>query len=72
MFEFRVRQRSVIVWICERSHPVNALGEVLGLCADDAQTIAFEIAGHLHVWAAEEEGGLSADAIRSSDLAPPA
>jgi hypothetical protein len=62
MFEFRVRQRSVIVWICETPHRADSLGAVLGLSADEAQTVALEIATHLHVWAAEEEGDLSAGA----------
>jgi hypothetical protein len=58
MFEFRIRQRSVIVWICDTPHRADSLGAVLGLSADEAQTVALEIATHLHVWAAEEEGDL--------------
>ncbi|MEA2614638.1 MAG: hypothetical protein QOE72_421 [Chloroflexota bacterium] len=63
MFEFRVRQRSVTVWICDTPHRADALGAALGLSADEAQTIALEIATHLHVWAAEEEDDLPAGAI---------
>ncbi len=63
MFEFRVRQRPVVVWICDSPHGADSLGAALGLSADEAQTIALEIATHLHVWADEEEGGLSAGAI---------
>jgi hypothetical protein len=58
MFEFRIRQRSVIVWICDTPHRADSLGAVLGLSADEAQTVALEIATYLHVWAAEEEGDL--------------
>jgi hypothetical protein len=63
MFEFRVRQRSVIVWICDTPHRADSLRVALGLSADEAQTMALEIATHLHVWAAEEEADLSAGAI---------
>lgn len=59
MFEFRLRHRSITVWICDTPHRAETLGAVLGLGADEAQNIALEIATHLHVWATEEEGGLS-------------
>jgi hypothetical protein len=46
-FEFRVQQRSVIVWICDTPHRADSLGELLGISADEAQIIALEIAVHL-------------------------
>jgi hypothetical protein len=53
----------VIVWICDTPHRADSLRAVLGLSAGEAQTMALEIATHLHVWAAEEEGDLSAGAV---------
>lgn len=58
MFEFRVRQRPVTVWICDTPHRARSLGAALDLGADDAEAIALEIATHLRVWAVEEESGL--------------
>ena len=59
MFEFRLRERSVIVWICDIPHRTSAFSEAFGLRADEAQGIALEIAAHLHIWAAAEESGLT-------------
>jgi hypothetical protein len=46
-FEFRVQQRSVIVWICDAPHGADSLGARLGISTDEAEIIALEIAGHL-------------------------